>query len=300
MTQIPAMVCVYGASGSGKTTDCGYSFPNALFIATPGALQSITHTCGYTPASIDVPDIQSATKALLDVKDKGYDAIVVDDFSFLAEKTISILEKRYKGFSLWGELRDVTLEFRNAARYCGVHVILNCWEQARKNRTDGTFVRGGPLLSGKLPEQLPAMCDLVLRCGRHSQRKPWTGIYRCEHSLEFVMKDRFGVCYDLNPIPMNLAEILRSVGCTVSRHKSLDWQEEIVEEFSKDLASGAPQEFIPTVEKLYKGLVDKGIDPKHARWTIRDVLDRTVIRKSLSTRSQSFFGASSNGLGSLN
>lgn len=288
-TENSTLVLTYGASGSGKTTDCGYSFPNALFLATPGSLQSITHTCGYTPSSMDIQTITDATKVIMDIKGKGYDAIVVDDFSFLAEKTMASLEKKYKGFSLWGALRDVTLEFRNAARYAGIHVVLNCWEQAPKTKGDGSYVRGGPMLSGKLPEQLPAICDLVLRCGREPRRKPWSGVYHCEHSQQFVMKDRFGVCYNLNPIPMNLAEIMRSVGVSVSRHKDLEWQEEIVEKFSDQLSNASPNDFNDTVEKLYKGLIDQNIDPKYARWTIRDVLDRTVIRKALSARSEKFF-----------
>ncbi len=290
MTQSDStLVLTYGASGSGKTTDCGYSFPNALFLATPGSLQSIQHTCGYTPTSMDIGNIQDATKVILDIKDKGFDAIVVDDFSFLAEKTMASLDRKYKGFALWGALRDVTLEFRNAARYAGVHVVLNCWEQAPKTKGDGSYVRGGPMLSGKLPEQLPAICDLVLRCGREPQRKPWSGVYHCEHSQQFVMKDRFGVAYDLNPCPMNLAELLRCVGITVSRKKGLEWQEELVEQFSKELSDSSPAEFNNTVEKLYKGLLDQDVDPKIARWTIRDVLDRTVIRKALKTRSERFF-----------
>lgn len=283
------LTLTYGASGSGKTTDCGYSFPNALFLATPGSLQSITHTCGYVPTSMDINSIQDATKVILDIKGKGFDAVVVDDFSFLAEKTMAVLERKHKGFSLWGELRDVTLEFRNAARYAGIHVVLNCWEQAPKTKGDGSFVRGGPMLSGKLPEQLPAICDLVLRCGREPQRKPWSGVYHCEHSQQFVMKDRFGVAYQMTPCPMNLAEILRSVGVVVSRKQGLEWQEELVEQFSEKLIVAPPAEFNDTVETLYKGLLDQNVEPKIARWTIRDVLDRTVIRKALNARSERFF-----------
>ena len=47
----PAFVCVYGPPGVGKTTDCGYSFPNALFLAAPGALKPLRSVCGYKPRS---------------------------------------------------------------------------------------------------------------------------------------------------------------------------------------------------------------------------------------------------------
>jgi len=288
MTQEPALVLTYGPSGCGKTTDCGFSFPNALFIATQGALQSIQNTCGYVPTSMDVDSIQDATKLILSIKDKGYDSVVVDDFSFLTEKTFAKLEKKFKGFQLWGELREVTLEFRNAARYAGVHVVLNCWEKSPRKHNDGSFVRGGPMLSGKLPEQLPAMCDLVLRCGRDMNRKPWSGVYKCELSQNYVMKDRFNVCYDLNPIPMNLAEILRSVGLQVTRLKGLEWQEEIVEQMSNELAN-SDIDLVSYIESLYTNLIQNGIDQKHVRWTIRDVLDRTVIKRTLLTKQERFF-----------
>ncbi len=180
------MVLTYGASGSGKTTDCGYSFPNALFLAVPNSLQSIRSICGYEPASVETGTIQEATSILKTAKAKGFDAIVVDDFSFLAEKTFASLDRIKDSRQRWGKLRDVTLEFRNAARYAGLTIVINCWEKAPSTKNDGTFVRGGAMLSGKLPEQLPAMCDLVLRCGRDPQRKPWSGVYHCEFSSQYV------------------------------------------------------------------------------------------------------------------
>jgi len=289
MTIQSPMVLTYGASGSGKTTDCGYSFPNALFLAVPNSLQSIKSVCGYEPACVDIATIQEATGIIGEAKAKGFDSIVVDDFSFLAEKTFASLDRIKDTRLRWGKLRDVTLEFRNAARYAGVSVIINCWEKAPSTKSDGTFVRGGASLSGKLPEQLPAMCDLVLRCGRDPQRKPWGGVYHCEFSSQYVMKDRFGVAYEMNPCPMNLAEILRAAGVSVSRMKGLEWQEEVVESFSQELQASNPSEYTTTVETLFGRLLSEGIDPKYARWTIRDVLDRTVIRNALQTRSQKFF-----------
>jgi hypothetical protein len=284
----PALCLTYGQSGSGKTTDCGYSFPNALFIATRGALQSIRHTCGYEPASVDVNTIEEATACLNEFKNKGgdYDAIVVDDFSFLAEQQIAKLERKFSGFTLWGKLRDITLEFRNAARYSNCHVILNCWEKAPKTKGDGSYVRGGPELSGKLPEQIPALCDLVLRCGHDMNRVPWSGVYKCEHSSQYVMKDRFGLCYSASPLPMNLGEILRLAGYEVSRHKSLPWQEEVVEDFCQKLTSSDNP--VALSNTLFQSLTDKGIDATVARWTLRDSMDRMVLRRAVSNHNSTF------------
>jgi hypothetical protein len=284
----PALCLTYGQSGSGKTTDCGYSFPNALFISTRGALQSIRHTCGYEPASVDVKSIEEATACLHAFKKNGgdYDAIVVDDFSFLAEQQMATLERKFSGFTLWGKLRDITLEFRNAARYSNCHVILNAWEKSPKTRGDGSYVRGGPELSGKLPEQIPALCDLVLRCGHDPSRQPWSGVYKCEHSSQYVMKDRFGLCYSASPLPMNLGEILRMAGYEVSRHKSLPWQEEIVEDFSARLSKST--NIVADSNALFQSLTSKGIDATVARWTLRDATDRAVLRRALLNHNSTF------------
>jgi len=287
-SMIPALVLTYGNSGGGKTVDCGYSFPNALFIAVRGALQSIEHTCGYTPAMVTARTIMEATHYLLRYKELGgeYDAIVVDDFSYLAEQTMADLEQNHKGFKLWSALRDATLDFREAARYADCHVILNCWDKVPSTKNDGTFVRGGPMLSGKLPEQLPAMCDLVLRCGMEPMRKPWKGVYLCEQSSQYVMKDRFKKCYDLSPIPMNLGEILRASGFQISRLKTLPWQEEVVENLAQQLLGHDKP--LHLANELYSQLLEKGIEIAAAQWTIRDALDRSVIRASLNQSEKTF------------
>jgi hypothetical protein len=289
MTKDPALILTYGPSGAGKTTDLGYSFPNGIFIAARGALQPVRSLCGYEPHVMQAQIIDDATKfleKLATVKDHDFDAVIVDDFSFLAEQQFAVYDKRFSGFTLWGKLRDSALAFRNAARYANVHVILNCWEQAPKIRQDGTRIRGGPMLSGKLPEQIPAMCDMVLRCAHEPMRKPWPGVYRCHYSTDYVMKDRFNIATRLDPAPMNLAEILRAAGYDISRHTDLGWQEEIVEKVCTGLLAGGP--VAETVNATYKELLDGGVTPAAARWTMRDALDRSVIRRALSVTDSVF------------
>jgi 3-hydroxybutyryl-CoA dehydrogenase len=200
-----------------------------LFLAAPGALKPLRSVCGYDPATAAVEDIEQATALVRKAaKDGRYDAIIVDDLSFLAEQTFAKTEKKASGFRLWGLLRDIVLDFRDACRLeAKCHVIVNCWEQVPTQKQDGTKVRGGPLLSGKLPEQLPAMCDKVYRAAHDPNRKPWPSIYRCFLDPNYVMKDRDGI---VDPAPMNLSEILRDGGYVVRRHPSLEWQEAIVED----------------------------------------------------------------------
>ena len=277
----PFVVCTYGPSGIGKTTDMGYSFPRALFIAAPGALNSIQALCGYTPARKEVTDIGEATELLIAVGKSGqWDTIVIDDFSFLAEQTFSMLEKKkLSGFKLWGELRDMTLEFRNQSRYSGVNVVFNSWEQGPKVRPDGTKVRGGPQLSGKLPEQIPAMCDVVLRAAHDAGRQPHPAVYRCSSDPSYTMKDRFHTAALVDPAPMNLAELLRASGKHVDRHVDLPGQEAEVAAIAGEL-SGDQAADMPTINTIFRALIENKQPVEVARWTIRDAIDRAVIREA--------------------
>jgi hypothetical protein len=286
MTEQSMMVCTYGPSGIGKTTDQGYSFPNALFVAAPGALQSIRATCGYEPASTDGVTTLAEATALLKQVAGTYEQVVIDDFSFMAEQTFSILEKKYNGFKLWGKLRDDALDFRNTARYCGVDVILNCWEQGPKTKMDGSAVRGGPMLSGRLPEQIPAMCDVVLRAKHDPQRRPWPASYACSAHPSFVMKDRFNIASVASPCPLNLAEILRASGRVIPRHPEMEQHEDFVEAFSAQLAE--VEKPIMKANELYQMLLGEGMQIPAARWILRDSMDRYSIRTALRAAEQSF------------
>ena len=291
----PVLALSYGPSGIGKTTDTGLSFPNALFIAAPGALQSIRNVAGYEPLvehAVTIPDVTKLINTIGSYKAKGsdtkIDGVVVDDFSYLAEQTFAQLEKKFNGFRLWGELRDAIIDFRNASRFAKVHIIVNCWEQAPKDKPGGARVKGGPMLSGNLPEQVPAMFDMVLRCGLDPMRKPWPGIYQCVADPNYTMKDRLNIATLCHPAPMNMAELIRAADYPVSRHPDLHWQEEIVEKVAQQMfAEGAARDK-DIANGVYADLIKNGVKPAHARWTMRDALDRTVIRRAKAIKDAQF------------
>lgn len=292
----PVLSLSYGPSGIGKTTDTGLSFPNALFIAAPGALQSIRNVAGYSPLVENASTLLDVTKLVNTVgsyKAKGadtkIDAVVVDDFSYLAEQTFASLEKKFNGFRLWGELRDAVLDFRNAARFAKVHVVVNCWEQAPKDKAGGGRVKGGPMLSGNLPEQVPAMFDMVLRCGQDPMRKPWQGIYQCTLDPNYIMKDRLNVASAAHPAPMNMAELIRAAGYQISRHADMPWQEEMVEKVATSMLEAGPNQDKDIANKVYADLIRHATVPQ-ARWTLRDAMDRAVIRRALAARDATYLG----------
>lgn len=277
-----------------NTTDMGYSFPNALFLAAPGALNSVKTVCGYEPNRHFVSTIQEATQIIEVVGDSDkYNTVVIDDFSFMAEQTFAWLEAhKFTGYKLWGKLRDVTIDFRDKSRYCGVNVILNGWEQAPKKKDNGQYVKGGPMLSGRLPEQIPALCDLVLRAVPEPRREPWPGAYHCRLDPDWVMKDRFNIAYRVDPCPMNLAEILRASGVHIDRlHEGQEEEVEALTAGDDPIFKGIPAEDRNQANEVYKALVSSGQSVTRARWTVRDALDRALIKRALEEANSSFFSS---------
>lgn len=273
-----AVVAIYGPSGCGKTTDLLYSFPQGLFIAPPGALKPAHNVVGHVPDSREAATIMDATDLVKKMgHDKKYDAIIVDDFSLLAESTVAALEKKLTGFKLWGEMRNVVLAFRDTARRAGMHVILTAHESSPRTM-NGTFIRGGPKLPGRLPEDVPTACDLVLRSAFDPSRRGWHGCYRCTiDDTQWVTKDRHGVTPDR--APMNTAEILRAAGYNIRRAPGLEWQEELVEALSVAMVADPKAEASLVEEAI--GLAREQTDNDlHVRWVLRDSLDRAVLQRA--------------------
>ena len=294
--KLPLFIMTYGNSGTGKTTDCGYSFPNALFIANSGALHSVRNICGYEPSAVHCDTVEDIITLLTKMKQSNgqhkFDAIVIDDFAFMMEKSIGLRGSKKPNLDMrdWGYINKLALEFRKILseipESMGLHVILNCWEKPPKTTNEGHFIRGGAQLHGKLPEMFASLPDMVLRCGIDNMRKGWNGIYICSNDRNYATKDRLNICYKLKPIPMNLREILHAAGYKLSRHPTLSWQAEAVEAITAQLNDSTDP--LSLANTLYSGLLEKGIAPTAARWTMRDALDRHVIQTALHQSDRTF------------
>lgn len=289
----PAFVVTYGKSGAGKTTDMVYSFPTAVFLTQPGAIKMAMPQCGYQPTELRVGTIMEATALIPQVAKAGYGGVVVDDFSALAENTFAAIEAAIKGnnkFAKFDAMRTAVLQFRNTARAAGCFVVLNAWEQEPKINEKNERLRGGPMLSGKLPEQLPAMADLVLRIGYDGMRQgrhPYS--YFVQGGLDWVGKDRD--TGTPNPAPVNLAEILRFNGYTVPRLRGLEAGEAYVQDLALKLFVGNPNDDRAAVEATYAALLGAGLDRRHAYWLARDGYDRAQLQRAGRDRWTSFFPA---------
>lgn len=284
-----AFVIAYGPSKIGKTTDLLYSLPRAFFIANRAALKPSVNVVGFDlPESAvkEASTIEEATKIVQDVtkqKDRHghplYDAVGVDDFSLLAETTISVLERRLSGFKLWGALRDDVLDFRNAARKGGMHVVVNAHESSPRTY-NGAFIRGGPKLPGRLPEDLPAHADLILRAVANPNGVgPWPAAYRCTAlDSQYISGDRHGVTPDM--APLNIGEILRAAGYKLRRAPGMEWIDNVADALAASLLER------PTEEPAILNNVAKYVFANHSqnllqiRWAVRDGRDRAILKKA--------------------
>ena len=311
MTEKP-FILTYGVSGIGKTSDFLYSFPNALFVAEPGALKASTGLVGIDPSLLIVQTVKNLKEAcalIAAAKQQQYEEIVFDDFSFLCEKTLAECEANAgkNKYGVWSTFKNEVLNFRNTCRQSEMLVAVNCWETSvklkdtslkdkegnTKSGAENTFtrLRGGPKLPTDLPETFPAMCDIVLHAYQpdvvgtpSTQTKEWKTVYQTACDNDWIAKFRdHGIP---ETCPMNLGEILRFVGRTqnkpeyvVHRCNGMEWAEKEVERISTALLTLQNQSDIrKKVEEEYKGLLSKK-SPQHTRWVIRDALHRVTLTK---------------------
>jgi hypothetical protein len=298
----PAFVCQYGRPKLGKTSDDLFSFPRAVWIAAPGALKPSLGLVGYEPTKqFYVEHIREATAIVEQIPKGKFDAVVVDDFSLLVERTVAALERGgVKGFELWGQVYKQALRLREVARVCGIHVILNAHEVCPNTDEHGHFWLGTMALPGKkLPYSIPAACDLVVRAEPNEEVKfGWPVSYRCDPSgTDWITGDRHNVTPKLSP--MNLGEILRLVGRVGGnpafgprRLDGLEWQEVLVEKGAAALAGKLDDG--DEVKKILGMIMEKALrshtkDERHAIWAVRDTYDRAVLTDGLSAHRRKFY-----------
>jgi hypothetical protein len=307
-------VITYGVPGRGKSVDNLLSFPNALFIGDEAGLRPATHVAGFVPAHRmpTVSNIPAICQVIRQMKGR-FDTIVVDDFSLISERTFAELEKRYGGFDLFRAIREQLLDFRAAVRESTSHVIVNAHERPpHVDKLSGVPIMGGPKLPGKMPEELPAAFDVILRTlpapWASGQMSPgggpisplvslgWQNIYYLGPAQEtsYVTKDRLDVCWDSTP--MALSEIFRAVGHQIPRLKEMPWQEGVVAWTANELVqriwAGAQ---IPQLTEVLKSAADT-MTTKHkaaraaVNWTIRDAIARALIYVQKQVRSARLYG----------
>lgn len=267
---------IYGPSKTGKSTATGAAGAAGLFIAQPGGLLPLTNFLGIDKInSVAAKDLREAA-TLIQQNAGKQKTIVIDDFSILAEVTITKLEEKHSFGDMWRHLRSDVLFVRDAARYAtekGTHVIFNChYSPARTS--SGKYVRGGPKLPGQLPEQFSAFADIVAQVEYEETAAPWKYVLRTGPNPENIRGDRLSVLPD--PAPMNLGEALRCAGYDIPRPKGFEWMEENVEKISQVVLKNGIENWRETLKECAGKMRGKK-DLKHIRWVLQDALHRAVI-----------------------
>lgn len=293
----PALVLQYGKSKLGKSTDDLFSFPRGLHVAARGALNPAFEVVGFMPPHIDPEKFSTIFDVIALVRQHGrsdYDAIIVDDFSILSERTYGWIEKNRPSkneYAKWDKLRDAVIELCDAARTAQMHVVLNAHERGPREGKKG-FFRGGPNLPCDLTETLPGMCDVVVRAEMDNDLKTkweankggrWPVVYRCTVTdPDWVSGDRNGGIHDR--APMNIGEGLRNAGFTIRRAPGFEWQEAWTDAIAKKLLDLEPGDDAGAVE-VRKNAIAKmqgkvTTNPLAIRWTLRDAVDRVEFRRA--------------------
>jgi len=273
----PVFGITYGPAKTGKTLATVRAFPDGLFIAPRGAL-ACASWLDWQPECIVAKDINQITQLIQN--NKKYPAIIVDDFSIIADAEIAQLKRSHKGWSAFDVFNERVYELRDAARNANCHVLLTMHEQAPKevkHAGGNRYIPGAPLIPGwQLPEKLPALADFVARVVHDDSFIGWPYVYQVGPDEHYITGDRLSICPD--KFPLNLREILLAAGYHVPRPKQLDWMDKTVDRIAQLLHKEIQKEepnYKPILTQVATKLTD--YNPRHIRWAMADAFDRANL-----------------------
>ena len=266
---VSVFALVYGQSGLGKSTDMAATFPNALFVARPGGMQSAQSFLGIGVAEAHVRTLEEVINLIGYAKQRGHDAIVVDDLSLLAESTERDLdatmatEGNRNKFAKYNVLNGLAASLREQGRFAGIHFACNAHERVAGTDAKGASRNGGPKLpSWNMGDSIVHEASLVLRVATATRS------------------------------PHNLRTILTAGGYTLSRAPGLEWQDDVALAVAQKAADG--QETADIVALLWPKLVgNAGFDPRHVAWAIRDGLASAELSAATTDRFKNLFDLTS-------
>ena len=303
----PCFAMLYGELKAGKTADALATFPAAIYVAAPGALSPAEGLWGFSqPEAHDLEtfaDVQRCGETC-----RGAPALVIDDASLIADRTVNYYKARYSGFDLWGSVFTSAIKMRDSLRRRGMHVVMTC-HPAPAETKDGVRHKGGPAFPGQVRAKLPAAADLLLRAesigGGPANGAPgpagatgasliitsgppslgWPMCYRTARHPDWLQGSRY---HTPDRSPMNLREILRAAGFPVPRLPGLEWQDALADAIAGQLATvgladGAKVRGVLAQARDY-ALTKLSREPRHVYWALRDGYDRALLRAACSVQ----------------
>ena len=281
----------YGPAKVGKTVATIRAFPNALFVAQPGAMLCANYL-EWEPKVVEVRGNQGF-KHITDVVKKAsgkVPAIVIDDFSLIADVELSTCKVQAQGFAAFDLFNQRTYQLIRACREAQSHVLITCHEQApREVKKDqhSRYIKGCPLIQGwQMPEKLPALVDFCARVV-YEKGPGWPYRYNTGPDQNYVQGDRLAVLPA--KFPLNFREAMLAAGYDMPRPEALAWMDEHVERIAELLLeeSGAKRpDYKKVMASAASSLSDRS--PRHVRWVLADAMDRMVLRQHQSNLVDSF------------
>jgi len=288
----PSFAMLYGELKAGKTADALATFPGAIYVAAPGALSPAEGLWGFAqPPAEDLETFADVQR--FGEKCPRAPALVIDDASLIADRTVNYYKARYSGFDLWGSVFTSAIKMRDSLRRRGMHVVMTC-HPAPAETKDGVRHKGGPAFPGQIRAKLPAAADLLLRAesiangaagGQLLSAAPqlfgWPVCYRTARHPDWLQGSRY---HTPDRCPMNLREILRAVGFQIPRLPGLEWQDELADAIAGQLGAVG----LADASKI-RGVLLRARDfalerlsrePRHVYWALRDGYDRAVLRSA--------------------
>lgn len=205
-------VCVYGASGAGKTSLIR-TLPNPVVLSAESGLLSIRDA---DIPFIEITSMEELQEAYMWCRDseeaKGFETVALDSISEVAEVVLNHeLKKNKDGRAAYGELNTTMTELIRAFRDLPKkHVYFSA--KLEKSQDETGRLLYNPSMPGKsLTQSLPYLMDeiLALRVERDSEGVNQRAIM-CDTDGLWLAKDRSG---KLEPWEApDLGEIIRKIG----------------------------------------------------------------------------------------
>jgi phage nucleotide-binding protein len=205
-------VCVYGASGAGKTSLIR-TLPNPVVLSAESGLLSIRDA---DIPFIEITSMEELQEAYMWCRDseeaKGFETVALDSISEVAEVVLNHeLKKNKDGRAAYGELNTTMTELIRAFRDLPKkHVYFSA--KLEKSQDETGRLLYNPSMPGKsLTQSLPYLMDeiLALRVERDSDGVNQRAIM-CDTDGLWLAKDRSG---KLEPWEApDLGEIIRKIG----------------------------------------------------------------------------------------
>lgn len=284
----PSFSILYADLKAGKSSDAIAAFPDAIYVAAPGALAPSETLWGLPARKREDLETFVDVRKLVEGMRAPPLAIVIDDATLIADRTAVQFAGSKDGWDVWAAVLHSAVRMRDTLRRKGCHIVMTCHPRAA-HIENGVRIRGGPSFQGQCAMKIPAAADLLLRAEarpgaldplapKGPKPRGWGMVYRTAYHPDWLQGSR----YDTPDLaPMNLGEILRLAGFVIPRSRGLEWQEALANALANRLLEIGFDDDAKVSAAIMK-IRDVGLSrftktEPHVYWAIRDGHDRAIL-----------------------